>query len=227
MRRPISVKFKDSEGKEITRSSGDDFGSLANRHLQVLLNLPSFEQDETINNLLGRAIDKYEHGEYKEALDYLNKSLERFPNLEPYIFYYIKVCKHVLSIPLTKEERQYEVEFNRYISRLRSLPKWLRWTVKKIDILVRCKWCGKYTQYIDPNTPTFGFTNDNCCMHCDGMYPMPSWMWDSPDGRAYSYYRQSFPLGDGGKQFYDEFLRDYSPTPTVEKSGLFVKEKKK
>ena len=56
-------------------------------------------------------------------------------------------------------------------------------------------------------------------------YSVPSWMWDSPDGRAYSYYRQSFLLGNGGKEFYSEFLVDYDPNPTIEDSGLFAKNK--
>jgi len=32
------------------------------------------------------------------------------PALEPLIFYYIRVCEHVLAIPLTEEEVQYEAK---------------------------------------------------------------------------------------------------------------------
>ena len=74
----------------------------------------------------------------------------------------------------------------------------------------RCKRCGRYTPYIDPDTPTFGFdTSANSCRACGRMYPMPSWMWDSPDGRAYSYYRMSFKE----EEFSDEFEHDYDPRP--------------
>ena len=222
MRRPISLKFKDSEGKDITRSSGLDFESLPTRHINILSTIPGLDNDEELGIWLGTAMDAYNGGWYRKALKYLDMSLERLPELEPYIFYYIRVCKRVLSIPLTEAEKQYEVEFDRYISRIRSLPKWLRWIVPRMEILLRCKWCGRYTQYIDPNTPTYGFsTSSNCCSSCDAMYPMPSWMWDSPDGRSYSYYRMSF--SPENKQFYNDFLKDYNPNPTVEKSGLFVK----
>jgi hypothetical protein len=49
-----------------------------------------------------------------------------------------------------------------------------------------------------------------------------SWMWDSPDGRAYSYYRRSF--APENKQFYDEFLRDYEPNPLVENSRFYERD---
>ena len=61
--------------------------------------------------------------------------------------------------------------------------------------------CGKW----DPNVPTFGFTHDNDCGHCGRMYPMPSWVWDSPCGRAYSYFRSSH----NSKEFDEEFEQDY------------------
>jgi hypothetical protein len=74
----------------------------------------------------------------------------------------------------------------------------------------RCKWCGNFTAYVDPNEPTFGmFSDSNSCSICGRMYPMPSWMWDSPDGRSYSYYRESFI----DVEFYEEFESDYKPQP--------------
>jgi hypothetical protein len=128
------------------------------------------------------------------------------PNAEHRGILLIKVCEHVLSIPLTKEEVQYEAKLSRY----RALPKWLRWTMPGFEFRMRCKWCGRYIRYIHPDVPTFGFdTLANSCLFCSRMYPMPSWMWDSPDGRAYSYYRMSF----SGDDFYKEFEQGYDPTP--------------
>jgi len=221
MRRPVYLKFNDTRGKTITRSTMDDFSTLPSRHLEVINNLPGFKEDADLNNLMIKALDNYERGEYNEALIDLNKCLEKMPQLEPYIFYYIRVCERVLSFPSTYNDRIYEEKLNTYKSRVKSLPKWLLWTVPEIEWLVRCKWCGQYTKYINPDIPTFGFSSDNSCSNCSAMYPMPSWMWDSPDGRAYSYYRMSF--SPENKQFYKEFLKDYDPHPTVEKSGLFKK----
>jgi hypothetical protein len=48
------------------------------------------------------------------------------------------------------------------------------------------------------------------------MYPMPSWTWDSPDGRAYSYYRMSFKE----EEFYNEFELDYDPNPRCRRRSI-------
>ena len=221
MPRTVNLKFKDAKGNQITRSSGLDLESLHNRCIDVLLTVPGFHASEELGIWLGTAKDAYEGGWYEKALKYLNMSLEKLPDLEPYIFYYIRICKRVLAVPLKDDEKKYELERNRYVSRLNSLPRWLWWIVPTIQMLVRCKWCGRYTRYVSPNGDSFGFIAGgvNSCSHCGMSYPMPSWMWDSPDGRAYSYYRKSFPPEN--KQFYEEFLEDYHPIPTVEKSGLF------
>lgn len=185
--------------------------------------MPGFQQKKEIIDLIGKAKRHYDTGWYEEALEYLNQSLQKMPELEPYFFYYIRVCKRVLSIPLTEDEIRYEKERKHYLSRLQSLPRWLRWVVPKIQNCIRCKWCGRYTRFLHPDVPTFGFnTYSNSCEYCEGMYPMLSWMWDSPDGRAYSYYRMSF--SPENKQFYEEFLKDYQPEPLVENSKFYKKD---
>jgi len=207
-RRPVSEKYIDSEGNEQIRASDTDFRTLHTRHIEVVMNLPGFEQDEELEKWIGYAAAYYDEGKYGKALRYLTWSLKKMPTLEPYIFYYIRVCKRVLSIPLTGEEEEYEEKLARY----RALPKWLRWTMLGFSFRVRCKWCSRYTRYVDPEEPTFGFdASVNSCRFCGRMYPMPSWMWDSPDGRAYSYYRMSFSDGE----FYEEFERDYDPKPPL------------
>jgi len=188
-----------------------DFDTLPSRHIEAILNLPGFLKDKELTERMGYARVYYDQGEYAKAQQYLKWSLKRMPALEPYIFYYIRVCARVLSIPLTKEEVRYEAKLARY----RALPKWLRWTMPGFELQVRCKWCGRYTQYIHPNVPTFGVTSsaNSCLFHCGRMYPMPFWMWDSPDGRAYSYYRESF----SDDKFYEEFERDYDPKPRCQR----------
>jgi len=221
-RQPITDEFLDSEGKKQVRSTSVDFQTLPFRHIEVVWNLPGFQQDKELVELMGKARGYYDAGRYSEALDYLTRSLEKMPELEPYIFYYIRVCKQVLAIPLNEEEKRYEEERVRYRSRIASLPKFLWWIVPKIENRIRCKWCGRYTRFIHPDVPTFGFsTYANSCDYCKGMYPMPSWVWDSPDGRAYSYYRMSF--SPENKQFYEKFLKDYKPNPLVEDSRFYSK----
>lgn len=204
-RRSVSEKYIDPEGEEQIRASSTDIHTLFTRSVESLLNLPGFEQDQELGEWMVNAWAYYDAGEYAKAHQYLTWELKRLPALEPYVFYYMRVCERVLSISLERDEIFYEAKLERH----RALPKLLKWIVP-VKFLVRCKWCGRYTRYIDPNVPTYGFaTSANSCMFCDRMYPMPSWMWDSPDGRAYSYYRMSFSDGE----FYEEFERDYNPKP--------------
>ena len=206
LRRSVSEHYLDLEGGKQTRASGTDFETLPSRHIEVILNLPGFQEDKELVDWIGYSRAYYDQGEYPKAQQHLKWSLKRMPALEPLIFYYVRVCEHVLAIPLTKEEVQYEAKLARY----RALPKWLRWTMPGFEFRMRCKWCGRYTRHIHPDVPTFGFdTLSNTCLFCSRMYPMPSWLWDSLDGRAYSYYRMSF----SGDDFYEEFERDYNPTP--------------
>ena len=67
--------------------------------------------------------------------------------------------------------------------------------------LVRCKYCGHYTSYINPNEPTFGFANTNSCEHCGRMYAMPTLQWDCWEGLDYMEKRHSVP----DKEFYSEY----------------------
>ena len=66
---------------------------------------------------------------------------------------------------------------------------------------VRCKYCGRYTHYINPNEPTFGFADTNNCSECNRMYPMPDFYWDGWDGLEYMEKRHSVP----DEQFYKEY----------------------
>ncbi len=205
-RRPVSEKYIDSGGKEQIRGSSTDIETLPFRHIEAVWNLPGFGQDEELTRWMAYARAFYDAGDYIRVYQYLTLALERMPALEPYIFYYMRVCQHVLSVPLESDEVEYEAKLTRY----RALPRWLRWLMPTFEVRLRCKWCGRYTMYTNPNVP-FGFLGGvrNSCMSCGRIYPMPSWIWDSPDGRAYSYYRLSFT----GDEFYDEFERDYDPKP--------------
>ena len=205
-KRPITNRYKDTDGKEYVRASHDDFRTLPNRYRESMGRLSGFMQDEKIVNWIYYALANYDLGEYSKAHQYLVWSLKNMPALEHLIFYYFRICERVLSIPLTQEEILYE----RKLAKYRALPKWLRWTMPGFEFQVRCKYCGRDGRHVDPNTPTFGFdTLANSCNFCGRMYHMPSAMWDNPDGRAYSYYRMSFK----DEEFYEEFEDDYSPSP--------------
>lgn len=67
--------------------------------------------------------------------------------------------------------------------------------------LIRCKYCGHHTEYINPNEPTMGFADTNNCAVCGRMYPVPDSYWDSWDGLEYINERPSVP----DTQFYEEY----------------------
>ncbi|MCH7887029.1 MAG: tetratricopeptide repeat protein [Candidatus Marinimicrobia bacterium] len=69
---------------------------------------------------------------------------------------------------------------------------------------LRCKYCGHYTQYIDPEEPTFGASvGENFCSVCNRSYPMPNSFWDSWEGLHNMYSRHSVYEAE----FYEEYER--------------------
>lgn len=162
--------------------------------------------DKELQGYLLSASLFYKNGFYGFVHQNLWRALNRCNDLEPHIFYYLRVCERVLLVPLTPDEANYEHRF----MATQMAKSWLEAKIRQLFSLfmkdnVRCKWCGRYTPYIDPNVPTFGFTDDNNCSQCHRMYPMPSWVWDSPYGRTYSYFRSSH----NSSEFDDEFEQDY------------------
>lgn len=55
---------------------------------------------------------------------------------------------------------------------------------------LRCKYCGHYTNYTDPNEG-YAYMGSNNCDVCGRGYPMPSGMWDTDWGKSYIYERGS------------------------------------
>lgn len=67
--------------------------------------------------------------------------------------------------------------------------------------LVRCKYCGQYTDYTNPNETTYSFLDN--CSKCNRMYPMPNFYWDGWDGLEYMESRTSVP----DEEFYEEYTK--------------------
>lgn len=65
---------------------------------------------------------------------------------------------------------------------------------------LRCKFCGHFTSYFDPDEG-FAYIGGNNCENCGRGYPMPDFAWDGIDGQAYIYYRNSVTE----PEFYREF----------------------
>jgi hypothetical protein len=207
------------DGNQYQRASREDFQTLPERVMEAVESIPGFEGNDELINYMTQSVDLYTRGEYSEAKKYLIASVDRIPEFKPYLLHYIRLCERVLAMPLTRDDKRYAADATRYLSRASWLRKFFRAPLLKM----RCKWCGRYTPYIDPDTPTFGFdTLANSCRFCGRMYAMPSWVWDSPDGRAYSYYRMSFKE----EVFYSEFETDYDPIPRCQRRLALADERR-
>lgn len=206
----VTDRFADADGREQIRASSADFRTLSKRHVDRLYTIPGFGGD--IEKWVNIAYLRYERGEYEIAARFLLISIRALPAIKPLLFYYLRRCSRVIGVPPTAAELDYDYQLTRY----RAKPNWYtRLFARRFTVCLRCKWCGHLVPYVHPDQPTFGFvTTANSCALCHRMYPMPSWQWDSPDGRAYSYYRHSF----SDSAFYEEFEADYEPQPRMAKS---------
>lgn len=202
--------FFEDEGEIHKRGSSHDFSTAVHRNNEDMKAI--IGDDKDTNKFVHEGCLYYERGDYADALKNLSWCLEKYPTLSEWLFYYIRRCKKALEMPLLVDEKDYVAKLERY----RNSPKWIRWLFKKPEFRVRCKWCGRHARYVQPNKPTFGGSvsifGQNNCEVCGRMYPMPSWDWDNPEGRAYSYYRMSF---GSDAEFYREFEEDYDPNPKV------------
>ena len=212
--------FVDSQGRRIPRGSGEDFDTIRSRYLAEIEDLPGFSADDDIGSWFAFAMISYEIGQYERTLRNLTWCIEECPDMENYVVCYKQICERVIATPLSEGELEYESNPLVYLfgnspirDTLGERLKLKRRISKDLALLgnfeVRCKWCGRYTKYVSPDIDFGWMVSENECKACHRKYPMPSFRWDSPEGRAYSYYRRSFR---DDQVFYDEFERDYNPS---------------
>lgn len=198
-KRHISIIFTLPDGTTGTRSSMEDFQTLPSR---VLENVWKIAGEDLAKQFLVPGINAYNLGEYKEALDHFEKAINCCPGLVLELKTHMDFCRNVLSIPLNAEDKEYESEMSRWHNK----PKTVRWLLRAYapTFKIRCKYCGHYTVYEDPNYG-LAYLGENCCQNCGRGYPAPDFVWDSVDGKAYIYYRNSVR----DEEFYKDFEREY------------------
>ena len=125
----------------------------------------------------------YTIGEYEESLFILRKICLYDKNQYPLYLPYIEKCKSVINK-------------SKDINKI--YPKILKFF--KIHKLVRCKYCGKYTNYeIIP--PIFAIKLNRKCDNCRKMYFEPSYYWDGWTGMDEIFENKIIPY----QEFYDEY----------------------
>lgn len=152
-----------------------------------------------LEEVITRAFTFYTAADYERALERINVVVREREIAEPYLRSYIEICHRVTDLgihkddlPIQKRVANYDMQALRnhgLVTKLLGKPRDMR----------RCKYCARYIDYIHPNA------YKNSCRHCHRSFPMPSWVWDSVWGQAYSYYRSSV----NEDEFYREFESRY------------------
>ncbi|MGH7014761.1 MAG: hypothetical protein ACREEL_11520 [Stellaceae bacterium] len=189
----INTTFISIDGKKGTRSKMEDARSVRSR---VWARLEKTDKDSAL--LPG--INAYNQGDYEIALSIFLGSAADIPACEEEIRPHIIICKRVVHSVLSPTD----IEYRRACSKWEQLLIFAKWVKKSPPLKLRCKYCGHYTEYIDPDAGV-AYLGLNNCENCGRGYPMPDFAWDGIDGQAYIYYRNSVRE----PEFYQEFEKQF------------------
>jgi hypothetical protein len=143
----------------------------------------------------------YRLGHYEDALALLRNRVESDPEAMQVLYSLIWLCERVIAtVPDDSDMEHFAVqrEWNRASSARRV---WLRLRGRAPGDHVRCKWCGHFAEYRNPNLPGY----DNRCSRCRAMFPAPHSYWDSPAGMAEAAGR-SWEANSVNDQVWNEFF---------------------
>lgn len=188
----INTTFVSVNGTTGTRSKMDDFRSVRAR---IFARLQAIDEASS-NHLIIPGVNAYNQGDYEGALSLFLKSVTEVPAFEEELRPHINVCKRVTHSVLSPRD----IEYRDTCSKWERLPFYIKWFKQVPPIKLKCKYCGHFTAYIDPNEG-LAYLGGNNCENCGRGYPMPDFAWDGIDGQAYVYYRNSVTE----KEYYREF----------------------
>ncbi len=197
----ITVEFEMPEGGTAKRSLLDDFRTLRAR---IFIRIERTVGNEVGNRAVIPGINAYNTAEYEDALSHFSEATREFTQLIDELDPHIRICRRVVSAEKSPEDRAYLDKVKKWEKTSRLVKLFSKAPVLK----VRCKHCGHFTPYIDPNQG-FAYLDTNNCQVCGRGYPAPDFAWDGVDGQAYIYYRHSVTE----PQFYSEFEEQYDVHP--------------
>lgn len=193
----ISHQYTEEDGRLVDQSKTEDFTTLQRRTSRSIgSRMKSGEADQPIIH----GLNAYQRADYASALPWFREAVERHPELIDRLHPYIDTCERVLATEKSQDDLRYEFEIEAWKKKSALVRKFSSAPAAK----VRCKHCGHYTPYIDPNNGLAYFGTNNC-QECGRGYPVPDFVWDSVDGQAYIYYRHSVEE----EAFYREFEERY------------------
>ena len=192
----INSIFIALNGSAAIRSKIEDFRTVRARIFARLgaINGPA------ANSFVIPGVNAYNQGDYEAALGHFIRSLINVPEFEVEILPHIKFCLKV-SRTLPSPD---DITYRDAVSKRGRSPFFVKWRRKAPILRLRCKHCGHFTPYIDPNAG-LAYIGENNCRICGRGYPMPDFAWDGIDGQAYMYYRNSV----AEDIFYREFEANF------------------
>ena len=197
----VTVEFEMPEGGTAKRSLLDDFRTLRGR---IFIRIERFVGEEVGNRVVIPGINAYNIAKYEDALSHFSEATREFPQLIDELDPHIHICRRVVSTEKSPEDRAYLDQVQKWEKTSRLVKLFSKAPMLK----VRCKYCGHFTPYLDPNQG-FAYLDTNNCQVCGRGYPAPDFAWDGVDGQAYIYYRHSVTE----PQFYSEFEEQYDVYP--------------
>jgi len=145
----------------------------------------------------------YECGDYETAMDGFRYFAEAIPASTEIIWPYMLFCEEVIAKSSNRDDIETRQNFERWKAAKIMLPTWIfEHTFKSRPKKVRCKYCARFTAYIDPDEGV-AYLGMNQCSHCQRSYSMPSLVWDSVPGQAYIFYRRSV----NDVEFFQNFVK--------------------
>jgi hypothetical protein len=152
------------------------------------------------NSFVIPGVNVYNQGEYEAALGHFSRSVAQVPDFAPEIHPHIRICERVSRAVPSADD----IGYIDALAKWKRLPFFIKWFRKSPALKLRCKHCGHFTSYIDPEVG-LAYLGGNNCQVCGRGYPMPDFAWDSIDGQAYIYYRNSVTE----ESFYREFEANF------------------
>ena len=193
----VNHQFERDDGTLGTRSTLEDGMSLPRR---IFLRMAKYLRGDEGDTILIPGVNAYNCGEYEEAVKWFTKAVYLHRELQIELQPHIDACNRVIGTAKDGKDLLYEEKLAEWERKPALLKKFL--TAPRPQI--RCKYCGHYTPYIDPDEG-LAYLGTNNCRRCSRGYPVPDFSWDGVDGQAYIYYRHSVTEDE----FYDEFEDRY------------------
>lgn len=142
----------------------------------------------------------YNRGAYEVAYAGLRHVVDEHPDALGSLFSVLYTCERVIAA-------RPDVADLPYLNRSVVLPTSI-WNRARLRLGLagdigptRCKWCGHYTPWVDPND------DFNRCRRCSEKYPSPNWFWDTR--MSHSEGRGSWAPNSAASRIWHEMCDRY------------------